>query len=186
MKYIILLLLTISVSARADEYFCEKALDDYNSCRFGCSKILISAYSFALYSSMNRTLREGLNKPACIEAAEKLHKVIKKLPKSKLTLYRGTIIPKELSRIRTGDCFFDAGFMSTSANLDVAKKFGKNQALMIIEANSAREISKYSNIPREQEFILLPQTALKLTNEPSKEIGLRVFSFKEVNPKECL
>lgn len=186
MKYIALLLLIISLPLRADEYFCEKALTDYDSCRFGCSKILISAYSFALYSSMNRTLREGLNNPSCLEAAEKLHKAIRKLPKSKLMVYRGTVLTKELNQIRTGECFFDSGFMSTSANLNVAKKFGKNQALMIIEANSAREISKYSNIPREEEYILLPQTALKLVKDPSKENTLKVFSFKEVNRKECL
>lgn len=185
MKFFLLFVLIFSSLVRADDFFCRKAMEAYDECNFNCSKILISSYTSTLYSHLNQTLRNNIDdQPVCLEAADKLYKAIKKISRSKLTVYRGTVVTKEMKLLKADDCYFDKGFMSTSGSMEIAKKFGLKQGMMIIEAKSARDISKYSNIPREQEFILLPGTPLKLV-QTSTENSLKVFYFKEVDRKNC-
>ena len=189
MRFFLTILIALISQLSLAQIDCPFVSKKYNSCMqtrnpVACETILIKYYTAGTNYDLNSTLRNISSKEGCKEIAPLMLKAFSSLPKSSLTVFRGMAEIPELAKLKLGQCFIDKGFMSTSKDVEVAKSFNAG-AVLSIETDAAISISDYSSIKKEKEYILLPNTALKLMAIPEKLDSGKLFTLREVELSEC-
>ena len=132
----------------------------------------ISLYTYA--TAANSALRKGEHS----EQADKLKSIIDRTVSPERTVYRGLSggdFTKAVMSKEVGDTFDDKGFMSTSYDKDVAKKFaGDNGAILEIQVpkgyGKSIDVTSYSNKPDENEVLLNAGTSLRIVSKDGNHI----------------
>jgi hypothetical protein len=187
MRIFFLLSALLSFSVHA-QFTCTTELYSYEDClesssETQCQNQAIKSYTSYLYGSINNTLRGFLEFPECVSLSEVITQGLNKLPSVENTFYRGTRPFPDLTKLAIGDCFADKGYMSTSADIWVARGFGAE--VLKIEAKAAKSVSQFSWSPGEQEYLILPNTKLKLLEKKAESAHRNFYHFREVDESEC-
>lgn len=158
----------------------------FNSESKRCGRALIGDYSVKLFGPLNRHLRGIKFDSSCKEIAPLLISAVTRIKSEQpILLFRGTYSFPELKNLKEGQCFVDQAFMSTTTNRHTAENFSNenDSIIMEIEASSAKNVSNYANY-REEEYLLLPKTYLKLI-ERNEQFHKTILKFDEVSAAEC-
>lgn len=197
MKKLLLILGLILTGSLYADYSCLPHLEEFKQCLsekqdWECHDSLLKSYSGNLYRSLNKSLRKIKYEEECNQLATSLAHIVSALPSEKRTVYRGMGLISELQFIKPGECFLDEGFVSTSSDSSVAKRFtlsslnDSGSAFLKIKALNSKSIFNYSSDYGEHEFLLLPKTALKLQSRRKDSRNINYFVFKEVESSECI
>lgn len=182
---------------------CEDQLSWFTSCSQSlffnensdrCKLALIKDYKVGLYWPLNLHLRGIRPDPTCEKIQDTLLAGMELLGTAKTrTYYRGVRHFPSLDKIRPGDCLMDKGYMSWSADEEIALNFSqthdeqnKTRHLFEVKTGLAKEINGINEYAYEKEAIILPNTPLSLirTDAYLNEHLIKYF-FKEVQVSEC-
>lgn len=140
----------------------------------GEEKRIIKSYTYA--TPENSALRKGEKIPS----AEKLSSIIDRSLNKNMFVYRGVTgeYAKTLKRKNTGDIIEERGFLSTSTDSDVARKFAENGAFIAIKVprgyGKALRVSEFSLHPEEQEVLLNKGLKFRVVHNMPHEIMLEI------------
>lgn len=117
--------------------------------------LALHAYSGRMYFSINNGLRNGFKENSQAKRlAELLDQVANKCTlKESITVYRGV---DNVSRVLSGDHYFDAAFASTSVNIARALSFGDNILIMTLPKGlHVIPEMRFSELPQQEEALLI-------------------------------
>ena len=140
----------------------------------GEEKRIIKSYTYA--TPENSALRKGEKIPS----AEKLSSIIDRSLNRNMFVYRGVTgeYAKILKRKNAGDIIEEKGFVSTSMDSDVSKKFAENGAFVTIKVprgyGKALRVSEFSLHPEEQEVLLNKGLKFRVVHNMPHEIMLEI------------
>ena len=137
---------------------------------------IITDYTREAYRSINRTLLQGV----VTEQANTLFDAVAALPLMPGTSYRTfTVdsIEQYVEEIKRSPVLTFVAFTSTSRLLPVALKFGGNVRLTI-EGKTGRDITPYSDAPREAETLFLPALQVRVRKIKKLRIGGQVVAVE--------
>ncbi len=195
MSYLIALGLALTLGrplvGNAQEEACNSYLKDHRKCVktsgiAACQKGLVTLYTSFLYRPLNQALREGI-KSSCDDLRKPLEAALASFPLFVGRVYRGAVYIPELGQLRVNDCYRDKGFVSTSQDASIARRFNFDNGgeVLTIDVSTGRSIEEMSMRAEEKEVVLMPGTWLKLMKEPKRERSLTFYTFKEVPPEDC-
>ena len=105
---------------------------------------------------------------------------IQKLPSYRGNLWRGTSIDVA-GKFNKNEEFVWWSITSCSTSLSVVKDFFKeNATLFLIEASTAKDITKYTCFPNENEMIFEPGTRFQVVSDPINQLNFHVIHLKEI------
>ncbi|MFY7993899.1 MAG: ADP-ribosyltransferase [Bacteriovoracaceae bacterium] len=154
-----------------------------------CDKDLIKDYTGALYIPVNEHLRKINVDKTCLPIVKNLLSILQKIPVTgPKIIYRGVRRLDSLKSLKTGDCFTDLAFVSTTA-IEAATmdfiRYEPEAAILKIKSKTGRDISQFSDYPEESEVLLLPNTLLKFEKKETVTDRIEKYHFKEVSRKDC-
>jgi len=105
---------------------------------------------------------------------------VQKLPTVRKNVWRG--ITGDISKnYKKGDMFTWWAISSCSTSVDVIENFlGPNSTLFLIEVVNAKDISKYTNFPNENEVLLCPGTQLQVVSNPLDKPPMQLVHLQEI------
>ena len=135
----------------------------------------------SLYKLLNAELREDdRSKLVPWHGYLKLFTVaLGKLPTCKRNLWRG-INSRVVNEYKNNETLTWWHINSCTTKIDAVEQFlGREATLFLIEATSGRDISIYSNYPREQEMILPLGTTLRVHAQPLTHAAMHIVHLVE-------
>ncbi|CAF1318894.1 unnamed protein product [Rotaria magnacalcarata] len=106
---------------------------------------------------------------------------VQKLPTVRKNLWRG-IAADIAKNFKNGHEFTWWAISSCSTSVNIIKDFlGSNSTLFLIEAVNGKDISGYTNFPKESEVILCPGTRLRVVSDPLDHAPMRVVHLQEIS-----
>ena len=150
--------------------------------------VAIKGYTSADYQKLNDALRS--------KDAEKLKAVdpyikvaesgLEQLPDYKGVVFRGVNLdeyPKVLESYKKGEIVTEAGFTSTSVTREAS--FKRKDTMMIIEAESGKDVSFLSDYPNQKEILFRPDTKFKVLDVSIDEkTGQRKIRLREITGED--
>lgn len=174
---------------------CENEVSNYKKLGPSCSNELIQSYTEGLFYPLNKHLRGIKSDDTCLPYVDPLVKAVSKIKISKRRkFFRGSDHFKTLALLKTGDCLQDRGFISMTSDYDVANTFARvslsnrdrNKYIFTIKTSNARSLKNISNYAQEEEYLLLPNTYLKLVKRIPFKKHISELYFREVaDSKSC-
>lgn len=157
-------------------------------------RAVIYTYTTPYFDRINRGLREVPPLKESEEFNESLNEVLDKIPDYSGTVYRGMgfsssndfydFVSKMMGQISGGISF--ATPMSTSVSKDIANDFaepdfslkeGNYTVIMTIKSKTGKQISKYSDVPQEQEVLFKAGTKFRPKKSSMEEKSMDGKSF---------
>lgn len=141
----------------------------------------------SFYRSLNKTLRTEDRRAAIpwFPYLKLLDTAFQKLPTVKKNVWRG--VPGNVgNQFKRGQELVWWSVSSCSTDIDVIKQFlGPKSTLFMIECRTGKDISTYTNYPKEREVVLLPGTELRVIGTlPDASNTLHIVHLEEIESQK--